>query len=191
MFEQELIMYAAPTLAGLKTGSMFSVKCPGWSHIRKIVRGYNNILVPGGLTAIPLRFKEGRVLLYIYRPGRLEKDLETPEIRCILEKLGYKCEHAGKCLALLAFRIKKEANFPHEIGLFLGYPPEDVKGFMDSPSCGYICNGCWKVYGDREASEEKFRRYRSSTDIYMKMYKMGYPIHNLIVSDQRDHGRQR
>ena len=29
-------------------------------------------------------------------------------------------------------RLNEDAEFPHEIGLFPGYPPEDVRGFIEN-----------------------------------------------------------
>ena len=63
-------------------------------------------------------------------------------------------------------------EFPHEIGLFLSYPPEDVKGFMADP-CACKCSGCWKVYGGREAAEKQFARYRKCTGVYCEQWREG------------------
>ena len=49
--------------------------------------------------------------------------------------------------------------FPHEIGLFLGYPPEDVEGFRLHRGRDYKLCGCWKVYSDVEGARQCFRRY--------------------------------
>ena len=37
---------------------------------------------------------------------------------------------ADACLARLIARLRTEAGFPHEVGLFLGYLPADADGFM-------------------------------------------------------------
>ena len=49
-----------------------------------------------------------------------------------------------QCLARLIERLKDADEFPHEIGLFLGYPPEDVEGFIQEPN-GQKYTGIWKV----------------------------------------------
>jgi len=51
----------------------------------------------------------------------------------IIETLGYDSENTDYCVACLARRMKENVardSFPHEVGFFLGYPPEDVVGFM-------------------------------------------------------------
>ena len=55
-------------------------------------------------------------------------------------------------------RIAKSKDFPHEIGLFLGYPIEDVVGFIRYAGKGCKLSGLWKVYGDAEAASRLFDR---------------------------------
>ena len=45
-------------------------------------------------------------------------------------------------------RLQNREDFPHEIGLFLSYPPEDVQGFIDNRAHNYKRICAWKVYGD-------------------------------------------
>ena len=58
------------------------------------------------------------------------------------------------------FKGDESGEFPHEVGLFLSYPPEDVKGFIDHRASGFKCAGLWKVYGN----EEKRARYSRNTE---------------------------
>ena len=61
-------------------------------------------------------------------------------------------------------------DFPHEIGVFLGYPIEDVKGFIESPHSGYKTVGTWKVYSNEECAAKTFEQYRRcSQNICQKM----------------------
>ena len=56
-------------------------------------------------------------------------------------------------------RRLNQGDFPHEVGLFLGYPPEDVEGFRLHRGRDYKLAGCWKVYSDVERARQCFRRY--------------------------------
>lgn len=53
MSEQFLIRHASPTLAGIKTGNMFSVKINGDTDIYQEIRELNAILKKKGLRVIP------------------------------------------------------------------------------------------------------------------------------------------
>ena len=66
----------------------------------------------------------------------------------ILKRYGYTCERSDRCVAELVIRMREQKEFPHEVGLFLGYPPEDVHGFIENRAQCAKCIGAWKVYGD-------------------------------------------
>ena len=73
-------------------------------------------------------------------------------------------------------------EFPHEVGLFLSYPPEDVKGFIDHRACGFKCAGLWKVYGDEEKARTLFAKYRKCTEIYCALWQSGSRLEQLAVA---------
>ena len=76
--EHALIEHGAPTLAGLKTANLFPVKMEGEDMIRSL-RRVNRILNGKGMRAIPLKKKNDSMLLYLFRPDRLQEDLRQPE----------------------------------------------------------------------------------------------------------------
>ena len=185
-----IINHCSPTLAGLKTGNMFSVEFETNEEMVEELRKINKVLLPKGLKAIPLRKTSGRVLIYIYRPDYLSRDLEHPYAVETLKSKGYATENMYKCLAQLARRVNSDEKFPHEIGFFLGYPPEDVCAFIkDANSEGGChcakCTGHWKVYGDREAAEKKFAKYKTCTKVYKNEINKGRPLEQLIVDSKR------
>ena len=79
-------------------------------------------------------------------------------------------------------RLMSGADFPHEIGLFWGYPPEDVLGFIKNQARGYKYVGCWKVYGDEEKAKKTFERYKKCTNTYCRCYMQGKSIERLTVA---------
>ena len=158
MSEELVVRQCAPTLAGIKTGSLFSCPCDSPEELRQEVRRINRLLAGKGLCLLPLRFDGSRALLYLYRPSRLRQDLEDAEAVRLLEESGYPCHSAGQCVACLIRRLRESEEFPHEIGLFLGYPIEDVVGFIRYAGKGCKLSGLWKVYGDAEAASRLFDR---------------------------------
>ena len=100
----------------------------------------------------------------------------------MLAQRGYPCENPEHCVAKLVDRLKESPEFPHEIGLFLGYPPEDVKGFIENHALHSKCTGCWKVYGDQEEAERIFARYKNCTDCYLRNWQRGTSLEKLTVS---------
>lgn len=178
MSEELIVRHCAPTLANLKTGSLFVCPITDRPSFFSSLRSLNELLVPKGLRALPLRIREYSALIYLYRPSRLKKDLEDPAAIKILQDHGYSCY--GKCLPRLIERVRASEEFPHEIGLFLGYPPEDVQGFLDHRPCK--CSGCWKVYGDENKAKKTFDLYKKCERVYCQQLAQGIDIKRLTVA---------
>ncbi len=181
MSDEYVVQYCAPTLAGIKTGSLFSGYYKSKADINEEIRAYNKVLRPKGLCLIPLYYKDGRVLLYLYRPSMLKADLTDEEAAKLLKEAGYGAGSPEQCLVELIRRLNKEKQFPHEIGLFLSYPPEDVRGFIENQAQNSRCVGVWKVYGDEEKAKNRFHQYEMCTDIYCRNCERGFTLGDLAV----------
>lgn len=181
MSEQALIDYCAPTLAGLKTANLFVCDYDDRATLMDEIRAYNERLRKKGLAMVPVRIRDGRAHIYIYRPAKLACDLGCAHAKKILAHYGYDATKPGQCVARLGQRLADYDTFPHEIGLFLGYPPEDVEGFIRNKGCGGKCIGCWKVYGDAENAQKCFDRFKKCTRIYKDMHQKGKTIDQLAV----------
>jgi len=66
-----------------------------------------------------------------------------------------------------------DGDFPHEVGLFLGYPPEDVLGFIRQDGAHCVCSGIWKAYADPEGRRRLFARLRKCAEVYREVYRGG------------------
>lgn len=182
MSEVDIVRNCAPTLAGLKTGSTFVCPYLSEEQLYSSLRAVNCKLRPKGVRLIPLRKRENRALIYVFRPKALRADLAQGDACAILSDQGYCLNGCEGCIAQLARRIRHEEEFPHEIGLFLGYPPEDVRGFMENGACNQKCTGCWKVYGDEEAARKRFAQYKKCTRVYRDCWAKGTTIERLTVA---------
>ncbi len=183
MSEQLLVAHCSPTLAGIKTGSLFACEYPCRKKLFCVVRRWNRMLNPKGVYVRAFCSQPGRALMYVYRKKKLEQELHMPEARAFLETYGYDRESGlPEIFALLSRRLRESREFPHEIGLFLGYPLADVKGFIENRGRNCKCAGCWKVYGDEQTAQKLFMKYRKCTDVYCRKLKEGTPILRLTVA---------
>lgn len=173
MLEQELISLAAPTLAGIKPGSLFSMQ-----------------ISPDDLTYLRAQLPSLRLvvlaqaqkkLLYLFRPEQLSLILHRPEVQRFLLPLGYTSFTIGAALHHLRTRLAHTSSFPHEIGIFLGYPLEDVQGFIRHHGQNCLFSGCWKVYAHVEAAQRTFAAYRTCRQQLLQRYAEGVPLRQLIV----------
>lgn len=151
-FETLLATHCAPLLFGKKPAALLAEKtlpqnCP-WVLLRN--RGFH---------VFHLCWQGRSKLALIYHPNLLQGALSHPTTRQTLAQIGYPVEGSWKALLrFLRRRFAESAEFPHEVGFFLGYPPEDVVGFIRCKSDCKLC-GQWKVFGDVEASAALFAEY--------------------------------
>ena len=176
MSDEQIIKYCAPTLAGIKTGNLFSCKSADTATLRAL----NRRLVPKGICVLAKKRGGVRTLVYVFRPARLAFDLCDVRAAALLRVRGYPSGETRRCVAELMRRIENDAAFPHEVGLFLGYPPEDVRAFIDGhDACK--CVGCWKVYGDEAAARRVFGEYKRCTREYRRRWEEGWTLDALAV----------
>lgn len=181
-FETILVEQCAPTLAGIKVANLF--RCiPPCSNIRGLMKFWNQRLGEKGLALLCLKqcANTGACLFYVYRKTWMERLLAQENIRAFLWKQGYRLSDCAKgYISQLAERLCLQEGFPHEIGIFLGYPMEDVIGFIENKGKNYSLCGYWKVYGDAEVSRRRFNCYRNCTDYYKKKHQNGASVMQLI-----------
>lgn len=182
MNERKLVQHCAPTLAGIKTGNIFRSPFTSYLELYGELRALNSRLASKGLRIIPLRVCRGYAMIYVYRPNKLRADLSGEEARAILAEYGYTNDVPEKCINHLRTRLSEQGDFPHEIGLFLGYPPEDVRGFIDNCAKNEKYVGCWKVYGDVDKARKSFERFAKCSRLYAEKYASGSPIERLTVA---------
>lgn len=152
-FERALAFHCGPAMTGIKAADLFS-----WPlALETQVQDYIRLLRQLGISLRILR-RNRRLLLLVYRPACLSRCLCCPRVKTMLYAAGYPLGGTTEdLLSFLTFRLQQE-SFPHEIGLFLGYPPEDVEGFCRNQGQNFKLCGRWKVYGDQEAAARYFRR---------------------------------
>lgn len=168
-FETVMIEQCSPVLAGLKAAGLFRYETQDCKDLAERVRGWNARLGEKGLRVRVLKgcTRTHRYLVYVYRESRLREVLSDENVRAFLVQEGYHLpEGSDDCeplLRQLSRRLCCEAEFPHEIGVFLGYPLTDVVGFIENQGRNFTCCGCWKAYGDRDAAERLFAQLNKCT----------------------------
>lgn len=182
MLDKYLIEHCAPTLASLKTANLFRCCFSSFEELEKHLDFWNGLLNSKGVAVTVLRQKGKEALIYVYRPQRLEKDLNREEVGIFLSRYGY---HMGKCkqaLEHLRHRLNESDGFPHEIGLFLGYPLGDVEGFIRNSGKHSKCSGCWKVYCNECEAEKLFAKFNKCRRVYTRLFLEGKSVTQLTVA---------
>jgi len=182
-FEAVLVRQCAPTLAGMKPGSIFCFNHSPLEVSRQKVCQWNKQLAPFGLTVQILleRPSSSSVIVFVYRHNRLEQMLSDDAYQSFLAQAGYERTNLDDLLEQLAQRLRTQPEFPHEIGVFLGYPLRDVIGFIENHGRNFTCCGFWKSYGDPAEMQVCFACYRRCIQTYVAMFEQGIPIERLAV----------
>lgn len=182
MIEKYLIEHCSPTLASLKTANLFSIVLGAKEEAALNLERWNAVLAPKGVELFVIKKHGGRALVYVFRRSMLCKDLEKPGVAEFLSGCGYTSVQPDKAVERLAARLLYSDEFPHEIGLFLGYPLEDVKGFIRHSGRNCKCSGCWKVYCNEEAARRTFKKFSKCTAVYKRLWQGGRPLQKLTVA---------
>ena len=184
-FESVLVEQCAPTLVGLKPASLFRYQ-PGPSDEGRVpLARWKGVLAARGIRGRVLKAcpRTGAWMIYLYREAWITRILCQPEIQDFLRRQGYRPEEGCQAmLTRLSRRLCLEEDYPHEIGVFLGYPLEDVEGFIRHRGRDFTCCGYWKVYGDAAAAQRRFDCYRRCTRICLERLRRGTALTKLIAA---------
>ena len=154
-----LAAYCSPTLVGIKPASLVSCDRTLYPDLPQRLTAYRTAFAPRDMHFEIVCACSGRYLLLVYHRAQLERRLADQRVQRVLERFGYPVgQPLAEQLKMLKKRIALSDGFPHEIGLFLGYPIEDVVGFIRNQGRGCKLSGYWKVYGDAEAASRLFER---------------------------------
>ena len=104
MSKRLLVKQCSPTMAGLKTGNLFTCEAKSRPDLVRFVRAINRKFAYKGLKMAIMRYSSGRALIYMYRPAKLRKDFECELVKTILAKEGYPVEDSERCIIELMKR---------------------------------------------------------------------------------------
>ena len=173
-FYQALILNCSQTLAGLKTGTVFNITRESDPVSGADIDLANRLLNRKGIWLCMTENTPGCPLVYVFRRSQLARDLNQDKARAILRTYGYPVPSGSdpvsvdECVAFLVRRLTKASGFPHEIGLFLGFPAEDVEGFIRNRGEGCRLCGYWKMYGNEQEAKRLFEHFQKCAGIYRR-----------------------
>ncbi|MCR4903492.1 MAG: DUF3793 family protein [Butyrivibrio sp.] len=160
-----IVMNCAPVLAGLKISNLLVTTIEGYRQICELLKDSN-------IKLYVLSGRNDKVTILLYNRDKLQEYISIDTNKAFLIQLGYNSFEIDRVFVELAERYKKyqagKAGFPHELGIVLGYPLEDVYGFINNRGQNYICSGYWKVYSHAEKTTKLFKSYDDITENMMR-----------------------
>ena len=174
--ELQIVLQCAPTLAGLKASNLLIVPRKQEDKARCVLRY-------AGLLGYRLVYDRHRVVFLVFNRDMLISYLQQEGVKEFLSSFGYRTDCFG--YALKNFQERYDAyvhcrkEFPHEIGVFLGYPLCDVKGFIENCGDDFLLSGYWKAYDNVEEVRDLFKKFDDAKDDMVRMLSKGCSIKDI------------
>ncbi|NLL91401.1 MAG: DUF3793 family protein [Ruminococcaceae bacterium] len=183
-FEKLIVHHTSATLKGYKAGSLFTYRPSGFNDFQTVLSSLDRAFSDKGVRICMIDRKKGARQIFVYRPKMIEAMLDDCDLRCFLCGLGYPVDEGHEAnIAHLLKKMEENNTFPHELGLFLGYPLEDVTGFIANKGKGYTLCGLWKVYSQPERARERFDLFKRCREHCLECFRQGQSVLQLIYAD--------
>lgn len=170
---------SSQTLCGIKPANLFRICEKDFDF--KFYKKWKKIIKKLGLCVFDFRTNKNSIIVFVYDFSWIEKILENGLIKKYLIKKGYfNFDNGKKVLNILFERLKDYEEFPHEVGIFLGYPVEDVISFekQKGKCCSYC--GYWKSYCNPEEAKKCCEQYKKCSELCRQWFDEGYSIPQII-----------
>ncbi|GAA0281132.1 DUF3793 family protein [Faecalicatena contorta] len=177
----QIVLQCAPFLKGKKVSCGITMEDAMYDELYNILGG-------SGISYRRLSAAEGRCLVLFYREKELSEYLNRVGIRSFIREFGYIEMGLDEMLERLSCRTalfsREEIGYPHEIGIFFGYPVEDVQGFIRNAGREYLFLGYWKVYSNPMAAKMIFKEYDQAKVCAVNEFLTGKSIKNIACNKE-------
>lgn len=176
--EKLLALHCTPVLKDRKVSNMFHIQRDSFDDLSATLSLYNGKLNQKGIHLTMFQQESERVTVFVYRRRRLALLLERKDVQAFLRRFDYPSGPLTAILRHLDRRLRDCKGYPHEIGIFLGYPLHDVEGFIEQREC--VLMGYWKVYRYPAAAQRLFALYDACIRELLSGLRRGQCIEQLI-----------
>lgn len=106
-----------------------------------------------------ININDGGFRILFVNKSSLSKVLDNKKCINFLKFIGYPSySNVDDYIEILVNKLHSD-EFPHEIGIFLGYPLKDVVGFMGYGNYKFYETRAWRIYGDPDISYEIYNKF--------------------------------
>ena len=173
----QLALQCAPLFMGIKISNMLIVNLEDKESVMDTFR-------ETAISFYILYVSAKKAFFMVYDSEKLEQYLCKKENQKLLRILGYQDYDLTSILMELAKRyqgyMQLLQGFPHELGLLLGYPIEDVTGFIANHGQKPLYTGYWKVYGNLNEKLLLFEQYHNAKERLIRLVAQGVSIKYIL-----------
>lgn len=176
--DMQIAMQCAPLISGLKISNLLNIRCEDFSAMQEMVEHSR-------FSWYRLAETEEKMTVLLYHKESLERYLARPAVRAMLAQEGYTEWSLDAILHEFARRYAEYRSsdkvFPHEMGLLLGYPIEDVAGFITHRGDDCLCSGYWKVYANKERKLKIFEGFEKAKERLIQLLSGGLRMADILA----------
>ncbi len=171
--EMQLALQCAPLISGLKISNLLIISETDDRLFREIIEKTD-------IAVYKLLNYQGKTVYLLYREAKVIEFLQSEKAKEVFIREGYDSLLLSDILHSFQKRYEhyriKGGVFPHEMGLLLGYPVEDVVGFMENNGNNFLCMGYWKVYDKPFEKQILFKQFEYAKERIVKLISCGISI---------------
>ncbi|MCI5602848.1 MAG: DUF3793 family protein [Clostridiales bacterium] len=175
--ETQLALQCAPLITGLKVSNLLIISKGNEEVVKRILNRT-------GISYYRLIQIRTKTTFLLFRRNELEEFLSDEKVKNVFRKAGYKSLQIGKILRTFSLRyeayMQGDKCFPHEMGLLLGYPVEDVVGFVENNGKNFLYSGYWKVYKNQKAKVKLFDKFKVAEETLIHLLSNGLSMSDII-----------
>lgn len=175
-FQTWLALELAPTLYGEKPGTLLNLFDAAETPFKTLwLRCGQAMMQCSPVQYLVLDEKPDSLKILFYHRECMRSFVEEAQNREFLSHFGYHYQMDVEAV-LQHFKERFQGLCPHEMGIFLGIPLKDVKGFMGFTEECLTCQGVWQVYGDPQPSLCLMERFETSRQQAAEWFSQGGAI---------------
>jgi len=175
--ETQLALQCAPLITGLKVSNLLIIPKGNEEVVKRILNRT-------GISYYRLIQTRTKTTFLLFRRNELEEFLSDENVKNVFIRAGYKSLQIGKILRTFSLRyeayMQGDKSFPHEMGLLLGYPVEDVVGFVENNGKNFLYSGYWKVYENQKAKVKLFDKFKAAEETLIHLLSNGLSMSDII-----------
>lgn len=173
----KVALECAPLIAGLRIANIITIKREGLPTLKHILSGT-------GIIFYLAASNSEKLSLILYREDLMKNYLNQPKVQLLLRKMGYPKISMYELMYLFSLRYRNfidgKGEFPHEMGIFLGYPVEDVIGYIQNDGKNFLAVGYWKVYQNKREKTSLFEKFEEAKEMMILLVSSGVNIKEAI-----------
>ncbi len=175
--ETQLALQCAPLITGLKISNLLIISSSNLHRVKQILKDTY-------ISHTVLFVSKEKIILLLYNKRKLEQYLSEKKAKNLLRELGYQEFTLNDVLPAFQLRYQnymlENTEFPHEMGVLLGYPIGDVKGFIYNEGRNFLYTGYWKVYENVTAAKKLFHKFEIAEETLIQLISNGISMEDIL-----------